>query len=170
MHRGEGRWAGLKPAHLVTRVLALARGRGGRGGRRLEAGLDLGELLVRALPNRALEPLAGAQHVPASEEQERREDRERRVVEEVPVEVRLERNASLVGGEQENEADAEDPDDRDQVADLVVLAEVPGRALERLARSQPEDDRYHEGDVEPDHGDGRCSVVADEAPPDRRQR
>src|SRR5262249_7931146 len=134
--------SGPGAARRMTRGLRLARGRGRRSGpRRLEAGLDLSQFVGRALPDRALEPLPRAEGVPAGEEDERREDRERRVVEEVPVEVRLERNAALEGREHEDDADEDDPEDRDHVDELVPLSEVPGRALERLARAQPEEDR-----------------------------
>src|SRR6476661_5314763 len=73
--------------------------RGGRrrcGGRFAELPLDPGELLLGALPDRAFEPVAGREDVPPPEQQESADHRQRGVVEQQPVEVRLERNAALV--------------------------------------------------------------------------
>src|SRR5439155_23417249 len=109
------------------------------GSRRLpELRLDPLELGLVALPDRALEPLAGRDHVPACKQYERSADHDRRVVEGEPVEVRLEGNPAAEGRKHEDDADEHDPEDRDRVDPLVVAAEVPGAALELLARTEPE--------------------------------
>src|SRR5262249_57168004 len=90
--------------------LASGRRARGRSRRNLETAFDLRQLLVRPLTDRSLEPLPCREHVPTAEEEERAEDRQRRVVEEEPVEVRLERDAALVGGQQEHDADEDNPE------------------------------------------------------------
>src|SRR5207247_11407311 len=100
------------------------------------------------------EQMPSREDVPAAEQDKRAEDGKRRVVEDKPVEVRFERNTALVGRKQEYDADEADPEDRDPIDQLVVLAEVPRTALERLACAEPQDDRQNECDVQPDHGNG----------------
>src|SRR5204863_435333 len=90
-----------------------------------EAGLGFAvELLVRALADRALEPLARREHVPAAEEEEGRADGQDRVVEEVPVEPLVPRYACVCERKHEHDADERDPEDGEPVDPLVVLAEV----------------------------------------------
>src|SRR5205085_1502934 len=116
---------------------------GWRGCRRCglaELALDPFELCLVALPDRALEPLPGGEHVPASEEDERAADHDDRVVEEVPVESRVPRDARIGERCEEHQRDETDPEDRQRVDPLVVAPEAPGAPLESLAGTQPQDD------------------------------
>src|SRR5437899_12384569 len=69
--------------------------------RRVEAGLDPLEFFLGSLPYRALEPLVGREQVPPSEEEQGAADGERRVVDDVPVEVGLPRDSR--GGDRHQE-------------------------------------------------------------------
>src|SRR2546430_11699753 len=117
---------------------SLRAGRSRRGRLALaELPLDPCELRFVALADRALEPLVGRDYPPTAEEQERRADHDRRVVERAPEEGRLPRRAVVESRQHEHDADGAYPQHRDAVEPLVLLAHWPGATIELFARAVP---------------------------------
>ena len=100
-------------------------------------------------------------HQPPKSSQ-RSADEDRRVVDCLPSEPVVPWHADAVRGHQEDEADEEDPHDRDRVDPLVVLAQRPGARLEPVLHSVTQDHRKDERDVQADHRYPGAHVVADE--------
>src|SRR3954447_24523492 len=88
-------------------------------------------------------------------EYERQQDRERRVVHEAHVEAFIPRQAQGRVRKIQRVNDRDHEDDREDVDDLVALAEVPHPGLELVALSQPQVDGDDVGDVEADGADPR---------------
>src|SRR5205814_4227662 len=138
--RGGGAASSRAPAWSLGR-------RGVRRRLRLRPGpLDALELLLRALADRPLEPVPGRQQIPPAEQHERAADGDRRVVDDVPVEALLPRDARRGDRHQEQHADQPDPQDRQRIDPLVVIPEMPRAPLEALLLTPAQDDREHERD------------------------
>src|SRR6476619_4387670 len=103
--------------------------------------LDPRQLVCRTLRYRTLEPLPRREDPPAADEQQRADDRDRRVVEAQPREPVLERDPGRADGQEEQLRDDRHPDNGDRPDRLVPAAEVPFARLPRVAQAQPEVDR-----------------------------
>src|SRR6266851_3655481 len=118
--------AGTRRLPPIRYLRTILRRRGRRaGGATFVLRLDPGQLLLRSLRDRPLEPLAGREQPPATDEDQRSEDRDRGVVEREPREVAVPRHAGRRHRENEEHRDEGDPETCDRPDPAVVLPEVP---------------------------------------------
>src|SRR6476661_7337931 len=106
---------------------------GGLAGAALVPRLDAGELLGAALRDRTHEPVPRREQPPAAHEEQRADDRDRRVVHRHPGEPVLEGDSRGRDREDEEDRDERHPDAGDRSDRLVPAPERPLAGLPRVA-------------------------------------